>query len=202
MSCLDLGFGRGHCRLRRHVVLDSVVQVLLAGGLLFRQRSVAVDIKFGPALHRLSVGKRGLRLRQLPFGLIERRLKGARVDLEQQLPLSDKCAFLVALSLQVARDLCSDIGIGESVERADPLAKNGDVLLLNLHDFDVRSAARLSARYMLWPHRSYGHADDGQAKPSAYPEFAFRTRIHRLLRQGNYSPGQSFPVPSPVGWIS
>ena len=150
-------------------------------------------------MHRLSVGKRGLRLRQLPFGLIERRLKGARVDLEQQLPLPDKRAFLVALSLQVARDLRSDIGIGESVERADPLAKNGNILLLNLHDLNVRSAPRLRARYMLWPHRSYGHADDGQAKPSAYPEFAFRTRIHGSLRQGNLSPGQRFPVPTPVG---
>src|SRR5437016_5622770 len=182
-SGLDLSFGGGHRCLRRQVVLNGVVQILLASGLLFRQRGVAVDIKFGPALHRLSVGKRGLGLRQLPFGLIERRLKGTRVDLEEPLPLPDECPFLIALSLQVARDLRPDVGIRESVQRADPLAKNWNILLLNLHDLHVRRSAWLRPRYMFWAQRSYGHADDDQAKPSAYPEFAFPNRVHGSLRQ-------------------
>jgi hypothetical protein len=48
-------------------------------------------------LHCLGVGKRSPGLRQLPFGLVERCLKGPRVNLEEELPLLDECAFLLAL---------------------------------------------------------------------------------------------------------
>src|SRR5713101_6567719 len=180
LSGLDLRFSCGHRCLRRHVVLNGVVQILLAGGLLLRQRNVAVHVKLGPALHCLSIGKNGLGLRQLPLGLIERRLKGTRVDLEEQLPLLDECAFLVALPLQVARDLCPDVGIGESVERANPLAKNRNVPLLNLHDLNVRRSTWLRSRYVLRAQRSNNQADDDQAKRSPYHEFVFRKNVHLL----------------------
>ena len=80
---LDLSYGRGHRSLGRQVVLNSVVQVLLTGGLLLRQRRVTVYVKFGPALHRLSIGQHGSRLRQLPLRLVERCLEGSRVNLKK-----------------------------------------------------------------------------------------------------------------------
>ena len=88
LSRLDLSFGRRHRRLGRQVVLNGVVQILLAGGLLFCQRGVAVDVKFGPALHRLGIGELRRRLCQLSLGLIESRLKGPRIDFKEQLALS------------------------------------------------------------------------------------------------------------------
>ena len=106
--------------------------------------------------------------------------------------MPDECAFLVALPHQVAGDLRSDVGIHESVERADPLAINRNILLLNLHDLNVRRSAGLS-RYVLWVDRSNNQADDEQANRSAYPEFVFRKRVHILSRQGSRRTLASMP---------
>ena len=88
LRSLDLRFGRFHRGYGREVVLDGIVEILLAGGLLFCQGRVALDIKFSAALHSLSVGKSGFRLRQLALGLVQGCLKRPRVDLEQELTLS------------------------------------------------------------------------------------------------------------------
>jgi len=56
---------------------------LLASGLLSCQWSIAVDVQLGPALHGLGIGERGRRLSQLPFGLVERGLKGTWINLEE-----------------------------------------------------------------------------------------------------------------------
>jgi len=68
--------GRLHLRLRSHVRLSGVVEVLLGDGLLPRERDVAVLIKLGFGLIRLRhlhlrLGLRELRLRlrKLPVGL-------------------------------------------------------------------------------------------------------------------------------------
>ena len=90
-----------------------------------------------------------LGLRQLPFGLVERRPKRPRVNLEEQLTLLDECPFLVALAQKVAGDLRPDIGVCETVERADPLAINRNIPLLNLHDLDIGRAALRCSRCML-----------------------------------------------------
>ena len=84
---LNLSVCRGNVSFRRDVILDGVVEVLLAGSLLPRQRRVAVYVKFGLALHCLGVGELGRRLGQLSLGLVESRLKGPWVDLEEQLAL-------------------------------------------------------------------------------------------------------------------
>jgi hypothetical protein len=59
------------------------------------------------------LGGRELRfgLGQLPFGLVERRLEGPRIDLEEQLTLSDEWPFLITLFQQVSRDLRPDVSI-------------------------------------------------------------------------------------------
>ena len=66
--------------------------------------------------------------------------------------------------MQVARDLRPDIGIDQSVERADPLAKNRNILLFNLHHLDVRRGARRRSCGALRPHRPNHQDDHKQAK--------------------------------------
>ena len=85
---LDLSLGRLHGGLGRQIILNGVVEILLAGGLLFGQRGVPLYVKLGSALNRFGVGKLRLGLRQLSFGLVERRLKWPRIDLEEQLALA------------------------------------------------------------------------------------------------------------------
>ena len=99
-------------------------------------------------LHRLGIGQRGPGLRQLPFSLVEHRLKRPRIDFEKQLPLLDESPFLIALLHQIAADLRAHVGIGESIECADPLAINRHVLLLHLRDRDIGRRAGLRARVL------------------------------------------------------
>ena len=90
-------------------------------------------------LHQLGLGLRELRLglRELSLGLIDGGLKRPRIDLEQQLALSDERAFGVILRQQIAGDLGLDGGVDHSVERADPFALDRDVFLLDDRDFDI-----------------------------------------------------------------
>src|SRR5215831_18620715 len=48
---LNLSLGRFHRGFGREVVLDGVVEILLAGGFLLCQWCVTVDVKLSPALH-------------------------------------------------------------------------------------------------------------------------------------------------------
>ena len=83
------------------------------------------------------MGQLRLGLSELSNGLILGGLKGPRVDLEEQLALSDERAFCVILLQQVAADLGFDGGIDQTIECADPLALDGDVSLLDERDFDI-----------------------------------------------------------------
>ena len=111
-------------------------------------------------MNRLGVGKHGLGLRQLPFGLVERGLKWPWINFEKKLALLDECSFLVGLSHDVAGDLGPDIGICETVERADPFAINRYIFLLNLHDLDFQRRVRRRSGYVFGAYRSNNQADD------------------------------------------
>ncbi len=139
---LDLGLGGFYGGERGQVILNRVVEILLAGRLLLGQRLVALDVKFGPTLNRFGVGERGLRLSQLAFSLIERGLKRPRIDLEKELALLNRSPFLIALLQQVASNLRPDVSIDQTIKRANPLRINRNILLLNLHDLDIGSAWR------------------------------------------------------------
>ena len=76
-----------HCGFGGQIILNGVVEILLAGGLLLGQRRVAVHVEFSSFLHRLRVSELGGGLRQLSFGLIEHRLKRPRIDFKKQLAL-------------------------------------------------------------------------------------------------------------------
>ena len=115
--------------------MRGVVEILLRDRLLLRERRVAIHIELSPALiglrhrhlrFRLSqlrarLLQLALRLRELALRLVQRRLKRARIDLKQQLALSDEGAFGVGLLDEVAGDLGLDVGVDESIESADPL---------------------------------------------------------------------------------
>src|SRR5580692_257017 len=119
------------------IVLNRIIEVLLAGGLLFRQWLVALDIKLGAALYCLRVGQSGLCLGKLAIRLIERCLKRPRVDLEKKLPGFDKRAFLIALLEQVACNLGADVGIHQPIKSANPFRINWNIFFRNLHHFNV-----------------------------------------------------------------
>jgi hypothetical protein len=91
----------------------GVVQVLLADRVLLGQRLDARQVGRGRLVDGLPCCARH------PC-LIDGRLEGARVDLEQRLPLLDEVAFAVVLLDQVTRDLRPDRRVDVAVERTDP----------------------------------------------------------------------------------
>ena len=74
-------------------------------------------------------------------------------------------ALSVILLDQISADLRANLGIGIAVESADPFAKNGDILLLNLNHLDIDRRARRCARDRVWACPE-DHAEDDQAKHS------------------------------------
>ena len=79
----DLRFSCLHSGLGGQVILNGIVEILLARRLFSSQWSVTVHIKLSSALLRFGIGQIGSGLRQLPLGLIECCLKGSRVNLEK-----------------------------------------------------------------------------------------------------------------------
>ena len=162
-----MGLGRFHRGYGRKVVLDGVVEILLAGGLLFCQWSVALDIEFRAALHRHGIGERGFRLGQLALGLVESCLKRPGVDLEEKLALLDERALLITLPLQVPCDLGPDVSIDQPVgRRADPFAKNRNILLLNRATSTSGGPPGLRPCALLGPHGPNNQDNHDQAKHS------------------------------------
>ena len=85
-------------RLIRLQGLNLVIQLRLGDGLLFRERRVARHIE-------LRVAQIRHRARDRCFGLIEGCAQRALIDLEQDLPLSDKIALLIISTDDVTRYL-------------------------------------------------------------------------------------------------
>jgi len=98
-------------------------------------------VRFGDGDFRLSLGEFCARLRQLasrlrqpPLGLVQVCLKWPRVDLEEQLPLANEGTLGIFLVHKVAGNLGLDFRVDKTVYGADPLAVQGDVLLLDAGD--------------------------------------------------------------------
>ena len=102
---------------------------------------------------------------KLPFGLIQRRLKGSRVDLEKQLALLYERAFLIGLSQQITGYLGLDLRVDQPLERADPFLPNRHIPLLYLDHHHLRRR-RLGLLGL----------------PAAKPKKRNRTRQHRARR--------------------
>ena len=164
---LDLSLGGFYGCERGEIVLNRIVEILLAGRLLLCKRRVALDVKFSPTLHCFGIGERGLRLSKLALSLIECRLKRPRIDLEKELALLNKSPLLIALLQQVAGDLCPDVSIDQTVKRANPLHINRNILLLNLRHLDIRSAWRRTHSLLVRPNGSNNQSEHDQAKNSA-----------------------------------
>ncbi len=101
-------------------------------------------------MNRFGGSKLRFRLCPLSLGLVKSCLKWAGADLEEQLALLDERAFLVALPHQAAGHLCSHVGVDESVKGADPLAKNRNILLLDLHDLKPPEECMAAPRLHAW----------------------------------------------------
>jgi hypothetical protein len=84
----------------------------------------------------LGLAVSGLRLGEHTFGLVERGLKGARVDFKQEVAFPDGIAFPIILREQVTGDLRANLGVDPAVEHANPLMVDRHVGLGDGRDFD------------------------------------------------------------------
>ena len=75
---------------------------------------------------------------ELRLGLIENRLKGTRVNFEENVAFANGSAFLVGLLDDVAGDLRLNLRVDVAVERGDPFADDWDISLLDGSHLDVR----------------------------------------------------------------
>ncbi len=121
---LDLG-------ARGAICLNGVVELLLADRALSGQRRVACNVLCG-------LGESRFGARQLPAGFVQRRFVLARIDREEQVSRTNQPAFSVVLRLQVSLHARADLRVDRAVGGTDPLRVNGNVLLLDRADDDVR----------------------------------------------------------------
>ena len=119
---LDGRLGSLHLSLARLCRLDGVVEFLLGRRALCRERLVFLDIE-------LILLEGGLLLREVAEGLVERRLVGTIVDLEEELVRSHVRAVLVVLLEQIPLHARHDLGVHEADRRSHPLAVDRHVLL-------------------------------------------------------------------------
>jgi hypothetical protein len=179
-----LCFGGLDASDRGEIVLHRIVEILLSGGLLLREWSVALDVKLRAALHGLGVGKLRLGLRQLTFRLIEHRMKWPWVDLEKELSFPNECSLLIALLEQVPAHLCPDIGIDQAIERANPFSKDRNILLLDRRHLNVGNTSRLRGlRMPVWANRSDDQPNCDDGDNYAAPDVALR-HVHIHLHRG------------------
>src|ERR1700674_5379902 len=130
LRLFHLSLGSLHGGLGGKIRLDIVVQLTLSNGPLLRQRSIPVHIELGFAQLRFG-------LRELCLGLIEHRLKGARIDLEEHLALANKGAFFVALLDEIPTYLRLDLRVDVPIQRRNPFAVDGDVFLNDADNFHL-----------------------------------------------------------------
>ena len=126
LGLVDGGLGGEYRRAGRLLRADGVVEVLLADGVLFGKGLDPCQVCLG----RRPAGLLGL---ELALSLIQGRLEGARVDLEEDLPCLHEVAFPVVLLDEVSLDLGPYGGVHHSVEGPDPLPVDGHVLLDDRH---------------------------------------------------------------------
>jgi hypothetical protein len=85
----------------------------------------------------------------LRIGLVEHRLKGTRIDLEQNLALPDERAFLVALLNEISTYLRLDLSVDITIQRRDPFTVDGDIPLYDADNFDLSGRGRGSRVWAL-----------------------------------------------------
>ena len=193
---LNLSLGGLHGGLGSEVILDGVVQVLLAGGLFSGERCVAVYVQLRADLNGFGIGKGGSRLSQLAEGLVNDSLKWARVNLEKELAFFYVGTFLITLLHQVAGDLSADVGIDQAVESANPFTVNGDVSLLDFNDLNFNGSCGGRARRLFGATGSDDHHNERKAEYSTDPKFVLREHIY-LLGSLKFE-DTTFTLPSPA----
>ncbi|MCX7010358.1 MAG: hypothetical protein NTY53_24485 [Kiritimatiellaeota bacterium] len=115
------------------VGLQRVIEFLLAHGFFQRERLEAFHIQLVLAEPRLR--------------LVERGLKGARINRKHRVAFFHERAFLIKLLREIAGHLRMHVRMHEPIERADPLTRYGHVLLQHFRDGDLRRRGRLCLRF-------------------------------------------------------
>ena len=133
------GLCRLHRRLRREIGLNVVVELALRNRTRIRERRIARDVALGLSELRLC-------LRELSFGLGERRLERARIDLEEYVAFADDSALAIRACDEIAADLRANLRVDQPVERRHPLARDLDRLGGQLNDGHRRRRRRRRVR--------------------------------------------------------
>ena len=120
--------------LSRELGVGVIVQLALRNGVRLRLGNIPLHIQLSGAELRLGLGKLG-------FGLIQHGLKRTGINLKQHIALVNQGTFAIVLLNEVPRHLGLDLGVDVAVQRRDPFAVEGDVLLYNLGDLHHRRAS-------------------------------------------------------------
>src|SRR5262249_32340465 len=150
--------GAGGFDIRRCLTLGGfvIVELLASDGLRGDQLLVALNVETHLGKCRFIVIERGL-------GLVDRVLIIARVDEEQQLSLAHERPLLVRLLLDVSRDLRFDVCVDEPIQRANPLAEDGHVLLHNHGDLHGRRGRRRRRGFLASGDQQHRRTDNHDA---------------------------------------
>src|SRR5580693_6601700 len=101
----DCSLRRGNGRIRLFGRLLVGIQLALRNRSGPRERSITLQVDLCEVALSLRLGKLSFRLRNLGFRLIDSSLKWTRVNLKEDLVLSDRRAFPVLLADQIAGHL-------------------------------------------------------------------------------------------------
>src|SRR5580704_2056167 len=167
-SLFNRSLSRFHGRLRSELLLRVGIELSLGNRVSFRLGDIAFDVEFG-------VGQLRLSLRQLPVGLIKRRLKWARIDFEENLALPDKSAFLVVLMNQISAHVRLDLSVDVPLERPHPFPLERYVFLDDWRYFD---SGRCRGRRGSYPAFASGPKSRHEHKPY---------HANKLLREPSFS---------------
>jgi hypothetical protein len=144
----DGGFSAYERGLACGDLLDVVVELALGDGMGLGEGAVAVQVDFGELKLRLD-------LLQCALCPVEVGLKGARVNLEEDLAFVDDGAFAVILMDEIAGNFRRDLRVDVTCQGADPASIYGHILLFGRHNGERHGAEVLLLSFR-WPGRTSG----------------------------------------------
>src|SRR5712671_4669057 len=185
LSLFDRRLAGLNCCLRTTERLGVGIQLALGNRVSFRFGNLTLHVELGVGHLRLGLG-------QLPFGLIEHRLKWAWVNLEEDFTLFDECAFVIILANQVTAHLRRNLCVDVAFERSYPLTLNRHVLLNDRRHFDCGRRRRRRGSYPAFAASAqHRHEHKYHEKTEQIPTVAFSSDVQPFKNASGIDPAGS-----------